>query len=52
LGFGAFSVTQSDAVVVNIRNQVQHLQKITFQDEYRRLLGRYEVGFDDKCVWD
>jgi hypothetical protein len=52
LGFGAFSVTQSDAVVVNIRNQVQHLQKITFQDEYHRSLERYEVALDEKYVWD
>ena len=36
----------------NIRNQAQHHQKMTFQDEYRRLLERYKVAFDEKYVWD
>jgi REP element-mobilizing transposase RayT len=53
-GYGAFSVSQSDAdaVVTYIRNQAQHHQKMTFQDEYRRLLERYQVSFDEKYVWD
>lgn len=53
-GYGAFSVSQSDAetVVAYIRNQAQHHQKMTFQDEYRRLLDRYQVAFDEKYVWD
>jgi hypothetical protein len=53
-GYGAFSVSQSDAdeVVVYIRNQAQHHQKMTFQDEYRRLLERYQVSFAEKYVWD
>ena len=53
-GYGAFSVSQSDAdaVVAYIRNQAQHHRKITFQDEYRRLLERYHVAFDEKYVWD
>ena len=53
-GYGAFSVSQSDAdaVVTYVRNQAQHHQKMTFQDEYRRLLERYQVAFDEKYVWD
>lgn len=53
-GYGAFSVSQSDAdaVVAYIRNQAQHHRKITFQDEYRRLLERYQVAFDERYVWD
>ena len=53
-GYGAFSVSQSDAdaVVAYIRNQSQHHQKMTFQAEYRRLLERYQVAFDEKYVWD
>jgi hypothetical protein len=38
--------------VAYIRNQAQHHQKMTFQDEYRRLLERYQVAFDEKYVWD
>lgn len=53
-GYGAFSVSQSDtdAVVAYIRNQEQHHRKMTFQDEYRRLLERYQVAFDERYVWD
>jgi REP element-mobilizing transposase RayT len=53
-GYGAFSVSQSDAdaVVAYIRNQAQHHQKMTFQDEYRRLLEQYRIAFDEKYVWD
>src|SRR6266478_509990 len=44
-GYGAFSVSQSDAdgVVDYIRNQAQHHQKMTFQEEYRRLLERWSA---------
>jgi len=40
-GYGAFSVSQSDAdaVIAYIRNQAQHHQKMTFQDEYRAIAG-------------
>jgi hypothetical protein len=53
-GYGAFSVSQSDAetVAAYIRNQAQHHQKMTFQEEYRRLLERYQVAFDENYVWD
>lgn len=53
-GYGAFSVSQSDADTVGayIRNQAQHHQRMTFQDEYRRLLERYQVVFDERYVWD
>jgi len=53
-GYGVFSVSQSDAdkVVDYIRNQEAHHRKMTFQDEYRKLLERYHVSFDERYVWD
>ncbi len=53
-GYGAFSVSQSDAdtVVAYIRNQAQQHHKMPFQDEYRRLLERYRVAFDERHMWD
>ncbi len=53
-GYGAFSVSQSDsdAVVAYVRNQEEHHRKMTFQEEYRRFLERYEVGYDERYVWD
>ena len=53
-GYGAFSVSQSDAdaVVAYVADQERHHQKMTFQDEYRRLLERYRVNYDEQYVWD
>ena len=33
-------------------NQAEHHRKVTFQEEYRRLLGKYGVGYDERYVWD
>ena len=53
-GYGAFSVSQSDAdaVIAYILNQERHHARMTFQEEYRTLLERYQVAFDEKYVWD
>jgi hypothetical protein len=53
-GYGAFSVSRSDAdaVIAYILNQPDHHRKITFQDEYRRLLERNQVAFDERYMWD
>ena len=52
-GYGAFSVSQSAAREVKeyIANQKHHHQKMTFQDEFRALLRKYEVEFDERYVW-
>lgn len=53
-GYGAFSVSQSavDGVREYIRHQREHHRVMTFQDEYRKFLTRYEVEFDERYVWD
>jgi len=53
-GYGAFSVAQSnlDAVREYIRNQKEHHRKMAFQDEFRLLLKKYDVDFDERYVWD
>ena len=53
-GYGAFSIGQSQAaVVINyIKNQKEHHQKQSFKDEYRILLKKYEVEYDEQYVWD
>ena len=53
-GYGAFSVSQSDAdaVVAYIRDQAEHHRKISFQEEYRRILDRYQIDYDERYVWD
>src|SRR5258706_6795478 len=53
-GYGAFSVSQSNAnaVIGYIQNQAEHHRKVTFQDEYRKFLRRYQIAYDEKYVWD
>ena len=53
-GYGAFSVNPAeiDRVVSYIANQKQHHSKLTFQDEYRAILKKYQVEYDERYVWD
>jgi REP element-mobilizing transposase RayT len=53
-GYGIFSVSQSAVEEVReyIRNQREHHQHVSFQDEYRAFLKRYEMEFDERYVWD
>jgi REP element-mobilizing transposase RayT len=53
-GYGAFSVNpyEIDVVKSYIRNQHEHHQKRTFQEEYRMFLKKYDVEYDERYVWD
>ena len=53
-GFGAFSVGQSNVETTRkyIDNQKTHHTTRTFQEEYRILLRKYAVEFDERYVWD
>jgi putative transposase len=53
-GYAAFSVAEStlEAVAQYVSNQEIHHKTITFQDEYRALLKRHNVSFDERYVWD
>jgi|SoiMethySBSTD1v2_1073268.scaffolds.fasta_scaffold927957_1 REP element-mobilizing transposase RayT len=53
-GYGAFSVSQSeaDAVIDYIRCQEEHHKQMSFQEEYRRFLERYQIPYDERYVWD
>jgi putative transposase len=53
-GYGAFSVgfSQLEEVRRYIAAQEDHHQKMSFQDEYRLFLMRYQVAFDERYVWD
>ena len=35
-----------------IRSQSEHHKRLSFQDEFRMFLKRYEVDFDEDYVWD
>jgi REP-associated tyrosine transposase len=53
-GYGAFSVSPSqlDAVLEYINKQQEHHRTRTFQEEYRELLHKHGVDFDERYVWD
>jgi len=53
-GYGMFSIgfSQVDVVRRYIAGQEEHHRKVSFQDELRELLRKYEVEFDERYVWD
>ena len=53
-GYSAFSVSSSqfDAVLQYIETQPEHHRARTFQEEYRELLRRHGIDFDERYVWD
>jgi REP element-mobilizing transposase RayT len=53
-GYSSFSVSQSLVPQVReyIRNQREHHQVRSFQDELRALLKKHGMAFDERYVWD
>jgi putative transposase len=54
LGYGAFSISPGhvEALKTYIANQEEHHKTETFQDEFRRLLAKYNIEYDERYVWD
>ena len=54
LGYGAFSVSPAHLAALQkyIREQEQHHKTESFQDEFRRLLRKYGIEYDERYVWD
>lgn len=52
-GYGAFTVSRShvDDVRRYIQNQATHHARTSFQDEFRSLLRRHEIEFDERYIW-
>jgi hypothetical protein len=53
MGYGAFmvSASQLDKVIDYVRNQERHHARVSFQDEFRAMLKRHDVEFDERHVW-
>ncbi len=51
-GYGAFSVSESrrGAVIRYIQNQEQHHRRISFQEEFLKLLSSHGVEFDARYI--
>lgn len=52
-GYGAFthSKSQISTVAAYIHNQQEHHKKVTFLDEYRKMLKDFEVEFDERYIF-
>jgi len=53
-GYGAFSVSRSsaDSVKKYISNQKEHHQNYSYKDEFRAILDKHEIDYDEEYVWD
>jgi len=53
-GFGAFSVSASsiDSVAAYIRNQERHHSTLSFKDEYRAMLCKHGIEFDEQYLFE
>ena len=53
-GYGAFAVSFSNLNNVDkyIANQEEHHRKVGSSDEFKSLLIRHEIVFDEKYLWD
>jgi len=53
-GYGAFSVSKSQipGVEAYIRGQREHHRSKTFQEEYRALIKRHGIEFEESFLWD
>jgi putative transposase len=52
-GYAAFTVSKSNipSVIKYIQNQREHHKKKTFQEEYRELLEKHGVEYDERYIW-
>ena len=53
-GYGVFSVSHSgvDAVTRYIADQERHHKKLQFKEEFRSILDKHEIDYDEKYLWD
>ena len=53
-GYGAFGVSQSqvETLIKYITHQAEHHRRASFQEEFRALLQRHGLEWDEKYVWD
>ena len=51
-GYGAFtlSIREKDTVIEYIKNQEEHHRKVSFRDEFRKLLEEAGIEFDERYL--
>jgi REP element-mobilizing transposase RayT len=51
-GVSSVSPSQLNPVLEYVESQAEHHRTRSFQEEYRNLLRKYGVEFDERYVWD
>jgi len=53
-GYGAFSISANNKKIVcnYIVNQKKHHERFYFKHEFKKLLVKYDIKFDEKYLWD
>lgn len=53
-GYGAFTVSRSQLSKLEqyILNQAGHHARLSFQDEFREILRRHEIEFNEEFIWN
>lgn len=53
-GYGSFSISPShlEALTRYVQNQEEHHRSISFQNEFLRMLQKYNISYDEKFLWD
>ena len=53
-GYGAFSYSRSqlDVVIEYINKQEDHHKKLTFKEEYLKLLQKFDIDYDDSYLFE
>jgi putative transposase len=53
-GYGIFSIVASQVPTVRryVLKQEEHHRRLSFQDEFRKLLSLYGIEFNERYVWD
>ena len=41
-----------DALIAYINHQEEHHRRLTFKEEYRKVLSELDIVFDERYVWD
>ena len=51
-GYGAFSYSKWDVprIIKYVKNQEEHHKRVSFQDEYLKLLKDFEVDYDERYI--
>jgi len=53
-GYGSFSISPAHLKLVReyIEKQIEHHRGISFKEEFRKIVEKYNIKYDERYVWD